>query len=138
MTYRAFKLWFLAAAFVSTSGFCGCGGGAPATDRPEVASITGEEGFGTNIKNVLYEFRAKVRKRGVTVVKQELPIVLESFDGYESQPLGDHAARYKEIFDKLKAMESVNSRDAAIKAANEIGTLADALPGKANPNPTVD
>jgi hypothetical protein len=138
MSKRAGTYSLLAAGFLLTVGLCGCGGGgAPATDREEVAKLTGEEGFGMNIKNVLYEFRARVRKRGITAVKQDLPIVLESFGGYESQPLGDHAATYKEIFEKLKAMESISNRDAAVKAVEEIGTLADKLPGNANPNPVI-
>ena len=67
--------------------------------------------------------------------------MLEGFEGYEQRKLGEHTATYKEIFDKLKALEgslASANRDAVVKAADEIGTLADKLPGKANPNPEVD
>lgn len=85
-------------------------------------------------------FRAKLCKRGVTAAKQDLPILLEDVINYEKQPVGSHAATYKEIVDKLKAMEASldsASKDSVVKAANEIGALADRLPGKANENPQV-
>lgn len=122
-------------------GSIGCGGDDPMDARPDIASQKKEDLYGASIKSLLYEFRAKVQKRGVVAAKQELPILLENFEGYEQQPLGEHAATYKEIYDKLKALEGSlgsASKDAVTKAAEEIGTLADKLPGKADPNPRVD
>jgi len=119
----------------------GCSGSQPTSGRPEVESVSGEEHFGSASKALLYEFRAKVRKRGVAAAKQDLPQVLESFDGYEQRKLGDQAGTYKEIVEKLKALQGTlgsANRDAVIKAADEIGALADKLPGKANPNPEVE
>ena len=129
----------LSAAMVIGGG--GCGGSQPSSGRPEVESVSDEEHFGSASKALLYEFRAKARKRGVDAAKQDLPQVLESFDGYEQRKLGEHAATYKEIVEKLKALQGTlgsANRDAVIKAADEIGVLADKLPGKANPNPEVE
>jgi hypothetical protein len=131
----------LLVAAIVTVNFSGCGGDDPDAARPDIAAIPAEEHFGGAIKSVIYEFRAKVRKRGVPAAKAELPLLLENFDGYEQQALGEHEAIYKEIVDKLKALESSlgsASRDSVVKAVNEIGTLADKLPGKANENPVVD
>lgn len=130
---------WLAAMFVGLV-VVGCGSGQ-AGARPDVDAIPDDVHFGTASKALLYEFRAKVRKRGVEGAKRELPQVLEGFEGYEKRSLGEHTATYKEIVEKLKALEgSLGSanRDAVIKAADEIGTLADKLPGTANPNPEVE
>lgn len=119
----------------------GCGGSKQSSGRPEVENVSDEEHFGAASKAALYEFRAKVRKRGVAAAKQELPQLLESFDGYEKRKLGASASVYKEIVEKLKAVEGTlasANRDAVVKAADEVGTLADKLPGKANPNPEVE
>lgn len=119
----------------------GCIGANQSSGRPEVEGVSDAEHFGASSKALLYEFRAKVRKRGVEAARQELPQVLESFEGYERRKLGDSAAMYKEIVEKLKAMESSlgsASREAAVQAADEIGVLADKLPGTANPNPEVE
>lgn len=119
----------------------GCSGSQPSSGRPEVEDVSAEEHFGAASKALLYEFRAKVRKLGVAGAKQDLPQVLEGFEGYEQRKLGEHTATYKEIFDKLKALEgslASANRDAVVKAADEIGVLADKLPGKANPNPEVE
>jgi hypothetical protein len=128
----------LGSALLVALGICGCGGGGPAADREDIAKTSDVEHYGKMIKAQIYEFRAKVRKRGPAVIKSELPLLLETFQGNESQPLGEHAPTYKEIADKLKAMESITSKDAAIKAVDQIGALADKLPGTANQNPVVD
>jgi hypothetical protein len=119
----------------------GCSGSQPSSGRPEVESVSDEEHFGAASKALLYEFRAKVRKRGAQAARQELPQLLEAFEGYEQRKLTDSAATCKEIVDKLKALQGTvgsASREAAVKAADELGALADKLPGKANPNPVVD
>lgn len=126
---------------LATLMMAGCSGTQQSSGRPEVEDVSAAEHFGASSKALLYEFRAKVRRHGAVAAKQELPQLLESFDGYEQRDLGSDAATYKEIVDKLKALEgSVGSasRDAAIKAVDEIGALADKLPGKANPNPEVE
>jgi hypothetical protein len=131
--------FFLAAAIVIASS--GCSGKQTPSGRPEVESVTDEEHFGASSKALLYEFRAKVRKRGVAAAQQDLPQLLESFDGYEKRKLGQSTATYKEIVEKLKALQGTlgsANRDAVVKAADEIGALADKLPGKANPNPEVE
>ena len=119
----------------------GCSESQPSSGRPEVEDVSAEVHFGAASKAVLYELRAKVRKRGVAAAQQDLPQVLESFEGYEQRKLGDSTATYKEIVEKLKALEGSlgsASRDAAVKAVDEIGALADKLPGNANPNPEVE
>jgi len=118
----------------------GCGSGQT-SGRPDIDAIPDEDHFAKDVKGQLYEFRAKVRKRGVNGAKQELPQLLEGFEGYEKRRLGAHAATCKEIVDKLKALEGAvasANRDAVVKAVEEIGTLADKLPGTANPNPEVE
>ncbi|MCI0357996.1 MAG: hypothetical protein L0211_05910 [Planctomycetaceae bacterium] len=130
---------WLSAAIVIGGG--GCSGSQPSSGRPEVEGVSDEEHFGASSKALLYEFRAKVRRRGVDAAKQELPQLLEGFEGYENRKLGESAGVYKEIVDKLKALQGTlgsANRDAVIKAADEIGALADKLPGKANPNPEVE
>jgi hypothetical protein len=119
----------------------GCGGSSSSSGRPEVDSVSDEEHFGAASKALLYEFRAKVRKRGVEAAKQEVPQLLEAFEGHEKRNLGDSAAAYQEIVEKLTALQGTlgsANRDAVIKAADEIGALADKLPGKANANPEVE
>lgn len=119
--------------------FAGCGE-EPA--RPDIAAQPKEDLFGAAIKSQLYEFRAKVRKRGTAAAKQELPGLLENLQGFEKQPLGTHKETFQQIMDKLKALQTAvagpASKNAAIAAADEIGTLADKLPGKANDNPVVE
>jgi hypothetical protein len=119
----------------------GCTGGQQSSGRPEVENVSAAEHFGAASKALLYEFRAKVRKRGAEAAKAELPQMLESFEGLEKRELGTDLATYQEILAKLKAMEgpaASGDRNAVVAAAEEIGTLADKLPGEANPNPEVE
>jgi len=128
------------AVLLLTLSVFGCGSSQP-SGRPDLDAIPREELHGASTKSMLYEFRAKVRKYGVNAAKQELPQLLEGLENYEQQPVGQHKDTYKQIFEKLKALQGTlasASKDAAIKAADEIGTLADKLPGKANPNPQVE
>jgi len=128
----------LVAAIVAATIGCGA---SNSSGRSEVEGVADDVHFGSASKATLYEFRAKVKKRGAAAAKAELPQVLESFEGYEKRSLGEHTATYKEIYDKLKAMESSlgsANRDAAIKAAEEIGALADKLPGTADADPEVE
>src|SRR5262245_34723662 len=124
----------LLAVLAIALGAGGCGG--KHTGRPDLDAIPDEELHGASTKGLLYEFRAKVKKRGVAAAKQDLPVLLESFQDYEKQPVGKHVETYRQIAEKLKALESslaaAPSKDAVVKAADEIGALADKLPGKAN------
>jgi hypothetical protein len=135
--------YWLGASFLAALvalGAMGCGSGQT-SGRPDIDAIPDDVHFGTASKSLLYEFRAKVRKRGVAAAQQDLPQVLEAFEGYELRKLGEHTATYKEIVDKLKALQgslASANRDAVVKAADEIGALADKLPGTANPNPEVE
>jgi len=128
-------------ALAIAPGLCGCGSGQP-SGRPDLDAIPDEELHGASTKGMLYEFRAKVRKRGVAAAKTELPSLLEGFKDYEKQPVGKHKDTYRQIAEKLKTLEGTlaasPTKDTVVKAADEIGTLADKLPGKANPNPQVD
>jgi hypothetical protein len=130
----------LLAAAVLSAVLTGCDSDS-ADARPDIAAVSDADHFAKALKVSLYEFRAKVRKHGVTAAQQEVPALLEGLEGYEKRELGAHAATVKEIADKLKALEgSLGSanRDAAVKAADEIGALADKLPGTADPNPEVE
>jgi hypothetical protein len=62
----------------------GCGSGQK-SGRPDIDAIPEEELRGAAVKNSLYEFRAKVKKRGVSVAKAELPDLLEGLESYEKQ-----------------------------------------------------
>lgn len=118
----------------------GCSSRQP-SGRPDIDAIPEVELRSSATKASLYEFRAKVRKRGVSAAKQDLPDLIESLEGYEKLKLGEHKETYKQIVEKLKAMQgsiATATKDTAIKAANEIGDLADKLPGKAEPNPQVE
>jgi hypothetical protein len=124
--------------------FCawGCGSRRQASGRPDIDAIPEIELRGSADKAMLYEFRAKVRKRGVAAAKADLPDLLSSFENYEKLKLGEHKETYKQIHEKLKALEGLlagsPTKEAVTKAVDEIGTLADKLPGKANESPSVE
>ena len=130
--------YILSAAVLVALSLCGCGKTDQKSGRPEVDDAPAEDLHGAATKAMLYEFRAKVRKRGVGAVKTDLPQILESFESLEKRPVGEHLDTYKQIAEKLKGMEGSTSKEAAVKTANEIGVLADKLPGKAHPNPQVE
>jgi hypothetical protein len=142
MSHRVLAPGLFACALALLFSAGGCGGGdVESSGRPEVEDVSAQEHFGKAVKASLYEFRAKVKKRGVEAARQEVPALLESLEGYEQRELGEQEATYKEIYDKLKALEgSLGSanREAVVKTADEIGALADKLPGTADPNPTVE
>ena len=56
--------------------------------------------------------------------------------------LGAHKETYKQIYEKLKALEGTlagsPTKEAVVKVVDDIGALADKLPGKANENPSVE
>jgi hypothetical protein len=117
----------------------GCGS-AENSARPDIAAVSDEEHFGRDVKEQLYVFRAKVRKRGASAAKQDLPDLLEGIATYDQRRIANKEV-YKEIVEKLKALEgklSAASKEELVKAADEIGALADKLPGKAEPNPMVE
>ena len=119
----------------------GCGSEGPPA-RPDIEETPEADLRGASAKALLYEFRAKVRKHGAKGVQQELPVLLENFEGYPQIAGEEQKATYQEIWDKLKAMEaSVGGspgKDELVRQVDEIGTLADKLPGKADPNPIVE
>lgn len=119
----------------------GCGSSTPSV-REDIAKIPPEEHYGTSVKNMLYELRAKVRKRGVPAAKKEIPLVLENLQGYEQQPLGQNLETMKKIEQILKDTEkklggSV-TKEEVVDAANTVADLGSKLPGKANENPRVE
>jgi hypothetical protein len=132
----------LAFAIVALLCAWGCGPRRQASGRPDIDAIPEIELRGAADKATLYEFRAKVRKRGVSAAKQDLPDILPSFEAYEKYKLGEHKETYKQIAEKLKALQGLlagsPTKEAVVKAVDEIGTLADKLPGKANENPAVE
>ena len=133
--------WLLAMAILITSLSFGCGKGQK-SGRPDIDAIPEVELRGASNKADIYQFRAKVRKRGAAAAKQDLPDLISSLEGYEKLNLGPHKETYKQIVEKLKALESTlagsPSKDVVVKAVDEIGTLADKLPGKADENPVVE
>ena len=141
MFLHRFERCLVLAAAWSLLGAAGCGS-ADNSARPDIAAIPDEEHFANDTMGQLYVFRAKVRKRGVEAAKQDLPDLLEGVATYEQRRITKGKETYKEIVDKLKALQaklaSSPSMDDVVKAAEEIGTLADKLPGKANANPSVE
>jgi hypothetical protein len=119
----------------------GCGSDEPPA-RPDILEAPAEDLHGAATKATLYDFRARIRKRGVDAAKQELPLLLENFENYEDEPLGQYRETYDQIVEKLKALETTlggsPTKEQVVQAAEEIGTLADKLPGKAQENPEVD
>lgn len=120
----------------------GCGSDNRAAARPDIAAIPDIEHRAKADKMRLYEFRANVRKRGVSAAKQDVGELAETFEAYQKLKLGEHQETYKQIAEKFKALQaslaSSPTKDAVVKAAEEIGTLADKLPGQVNPNPQVE
>jgi len=112
------------------------------TGRPDIDAIPEIEHRGGATKSAIYEFRAKVRKRGVAAAKQDLPDLLENIEAHQKLKLGAHNATYKELADKLKALQTElggsPSKDAVLKTIDEICTIAEKLPGQANKEPTVE
>jgi hypothetical protein len=133
--------WLRRGVLLLTVAAAGCGSDQPPA-RQDILDAPEDELHGASTKGMLYEFRAKVRKHGVQAARQEVPILLENFAGFENAPVGDHLETYKQIDEKLKALETTLAgapTDEQVKqAAEEIGTLADKLPGKAEENPEVE
>jgi hypothetical protein len=120
----------------------GCGSGQK-SGRPDIDAIPEEELRGAAVKQSLYEFRAKVRKRGVSAAKADLPDLLESLQGYEKLKVSPaYKDTMKQIVDKVQAMQGdlggSATKESVTKTADEIGALADKLPGQAHQNPSVE
>jgi len=120
----------------------GCGGGRQRSGRPDIDEIPEIELRGAATKTQIYEFRALVRKRGVSGAKQDLSDLLESIQAHEKLKLGEHNATYKEIAEKLTALQTElagsPSKTAVEKAVDEIVAVAEKLPGKGNANAIVE
>ena len=118
----------------------GCGSSSGSV-RDDIAKIPPEEHYGSSVKNLLYEFRAKVRKRGIPAAKKEIPMVLENLQGYEQQPLGQNLETMKKIEQILKDTEKKlgsMKKEEVVDAANTVADLGSKLPGKAIENPRVE
>lgn len=118
----------------------GCGSGRR-SGRPDIDAIPEIEHRGGATKSLLYEFRAKVKKRGVAAAKQDLPDLLEHVEAHEKLKLGPHNATYKEIADKLKALQAElgsGTKESVSKSIDDICAVAAKLPGNATENPTVE
>jgi hypothetical protein len=118
----------------------GCGSGGQKSGRPDIDAMPKEDLIGAGIKAPLYEVRARAKKRGPAAVKQELTDLIEILEATEKrkdvgQPFKDTC---KQIVEKLKSLQGAANKEAGNKTADEIGALADKLPGKADQNPTVD
>jgi hypothetical protein len=138
---RRFAAWYAATFLLLAASGPGCGSGQ-SSGRPDLDAIPEIERRGEAVKADLYAFRAKVKKRGVNAAKQDLPDLIPSFENYEKLKLGEHKETYKQILEKLKALEATlagsPSKDAVVKAVDEIVAIAEKLPGKADPNPVVE
>ena len=119
----------------------GCGSGQK-SGRPDIDAIPEIELRGAADKAQIYEFRAKVKKRGVAAAKADVPELLSSLEHYEKLKLGEHKETYKQIVDKLKAMQTElagsPTKEQLTKSADELAALADKLPGEAKKEPTVE
>ena len=120
----------------------GCGSGQK-SGRPDIDAIPEVEIRGAATKAQIYEFRAKVKKRGVSAAKADLPDLIEGLEGYEKLKVSkDYKDTMKQIVDKLRALQSElgssATKESVTKAVDEIGALADKLPGQAIQNPSVE
>jgi len=65
----------------------------------------------------------------VAAAKQDLPDLLAGLEHYEKFKLGQHKETYKQIVEKLKALQAdlagSPTKESVTKAADEIGALAD-------------
>src|SRR5207237_3605380 len=105
MTFRRAYCPLLASLLVAVMSV-GCGPGRQKSGRPDIDAIPEIELRGAATKNAIYEFRAKVKKRGVAAAKQDLPDLLENIQAHEKLKLGQHNATYKELAEKLKALQA--------------------------------
>lgn len=136
------RIRMAAAATLLVAALLGCSGGSAPSGRPEIDAVPDAALYGASAKAVLYEFRAKVRKHGVAGAKQSLPELLENFEGFTALPADEYSATYKQIMEKLRELENSlagsPNREAVVQAAEDIGKLADSLPGQASENPVVE
>jgi hypothetical protein len=120
----------------------GCGGGGQPSGRPDLDATPEADRRAAATKAELYVFCARVKKRGVNAAKQDLPDLLGSLEGYEKLKLGAHQETYKQIVEKLKALQTLiggsPAKPALDAAVAELKALADKLPGNADPNPQVE
>jgi len=134
-------LSYIVASLLLGMALVGCGSGRR-SGRPDIDAIPEIELRGAATKNALYEFKAKVQKRGLNAAKQDLPDLLENIQAHEKLKLGAHNATYKELAEKLAALQgelgSSPSKDALLKKIDEICAVAEKLPGTANKEPTVE
>jgi hypothetical protein len=135
---RLFSLLF---AMSAVAMFSGCGGGQP-SGRPDIDAIPEIEHRGRAVKDSIYEFRAKVKKRGVNAAKQELPELMPVIEAYQNLKLGEHTQTIKDLYAKLKELEGAlagsPTKDAVLKTVEEAAAIAGKLPGDANENPIVE
>ncbi len=135
------SFWQISTFTLVTAFILGCGGGQR-SGRPDIDEIPEIEHRGGATKTQIYEFRALVKKRGIAGAKQALPDLLEGIQAHEKLKLGEHNATYKEIAEKLKALQTElagsPAKDAVEKAVDGIVAVAEKLPGKGNPNATVE
>jgi hypothetical protein len=138
--FRFSFLWVVGALVVT--GVCGCGSRGQSSGRPDLDAIPELQRRAEGDKATLYEFRAKVRKRGVAAAKQEVPDLVATFEAYQKLKLGEHQETYKQILEKLKELQGMlagsPTKEAVTKAADEVGALAAKLPGTVNENPQVE
>jgi hypothetical protein len=132
----------LVVALVTLLGAGGCGGGGQSSGRPDLDATPEADRRAAATKAELYVFCAKVKKRGANAAKQDLPDLLESLAAYEKLKLGAHQETYKQIVEKLKALQSLiggsPAKPALDAAVEEIKKLAEKLPGNADANPQVE
>jgi hypothetical protein len=130
---------FLLVAILAAGG---CGGGGQPSGRPDLDATPEAERRAAATKADLYDFCAKVKKRGANAAKQELPDFLASMEAHEKLKLGAHQETYKQIVEKLKALQGLiggsPAKPALDAAIEELKKIADKLPGNANPNPQVE
>jgi len=122
-------------------GSSGCSSSGPPA-REDILAMPKDELYGASMKGLVYEFRAKFRKHGIPAAKEALPVLLENFDGFEKQDVGSHLETYQQIVDKLQSLQTTlegsPTREAVSEQVDDIGSLADQLPGEADPNPRVE
>lgn len=117
------------------TNICGCGGEKP---RDDFEQESPEIQYGKSAKMTLVGLRENLLSEGIPGLKSSLVGAVESFENYETEPVGELKDVYKQIFEGLKELQgSVGTlpRDQALVKINALIELSKKLPGDISASP---
>lgn len=116
-------------------GMCGCG----SDDTTSSSASSDDELQVLFAKETLYEFRAVVRAEGVAGARDFFPVMRQDFS---QEPPAAYQETFQQVTTKLDELETALAGSPTVAeltaVADELATLADSLPGEADPNPDLD